>query len=188
MITCLVNVKNEFLYIAIENILNNVIDEDVKIYRKNKSGCAVIFIEFDNIPKSEFIGKLKSLQIGTVLFFIITRKLSYHLVNLAKKYKATIIFKEDFIDVTTQNIKDSISSLLVRKENRPRFILHTVFSKKLTHCEKCVIDFVNRGFSGVEIATMLGRSQKTISGHKRSAMKKMGVRTNIELHILQQLN
>ncbi|MDA5519045.1 LuxR C-terminal-related transcriptional regulator [Yersinia intermedia] len=51
----------------------------------------------------------------------------------------------------------------------------------LTPREVAIIELFKQGLTGKDIAQRLGRSEKTISGQKRSAMKKLGVRTNMAL-------
>ncbi len=43
------------------------------------------------------------------------------------------------------------------------------------------MQYFKEGFTGGYIAKILNKSEKTVSCQKRSAMKKMGVRNNIEL-------
>ncbi|MNH29681.1 putative transcription factor YjjQ [compost metagenome] len=52
----------------------------------------------------------------------------------------------------------------------------------LSSCEKKVLKLMSTGMSACTIAGMLHRSQKTISAHKRSAMRKLNVRKNTELN------
>jgi len=52
----------------------------------------------------------------------------------------------------------------------------------LSHCEKKVLGLMSSGMSACSIAGLLQRSQKTISAHKRSAMRKLNVRKNSELN------
>lgn len=51
----------------------------------------------------------------------------------------------------------------------------------LTKSECAVIDLFKQGFTGKDIAQILHKSEKTISGQKRSAMRKLGVRSNVAL-------
>ncbi|WP_016675592.1 helix-turn-helix transcriptional regulator, partial [Yersinia pestis] len=51
----------------------------------------------------------------------------------------------------------------------------------LTPNENIVLKLFNEGFSGGDIARILKKSEKTVSGQKRSAMKKLGARTDVEL-------
>nr|WP_247652065.1 LuxR C-terminal-related transcriptional regulator [Serratia symbiotica] len=51
----------------------------------------------------------------------------------------------------------------------------------LSNCEKKVLRLMSTGMSACTIANMLHRSQKTISTHKRSAMRKLNLRKNAEL-------
>ncbi|HAU5565780.1 TPA: response regulator transcription factor [Serratia fonticola] len=52
---------------------------------------------------------------------------------------------------------------------------------KLTMAEKKVFTGLMNGFSITSLAEIHGRSIKTMSSHKRSLMKKMGARTDIDL-------
>ncbi|BEO63649.1 hypothetical protein SMQE30_40720 [Serratia marcescens] len=52
----------------------------------------------------------------------------------------------------------------------------------LSHCEKKVLGLMSSGMSACSIAGLLQRSQKTISAHKRSAMRKLNVRKTSELN------
>lgn len=55
------------------------------------------------------------------------------------------------------------------------------YAVTLTPREAAIIELFKQGLTGKDIAQRLGRSEKTISGQKRSAMKKLGVRTNMAL-------
>lgn len=50
-----------------------------------------------------------------------------------------------------------------------------------TLAERRVLEHLRRGYSGVEIARLLFRSQKTVSSHKRNIMRKLGVKNDVEL-------
>nr|WP_260441388.1 LuxR C-terminal-related transcriptional regulator [Serratia fonticola] len=52
----------------------------------------------------------------------------------------------------------------------------------LSNCEKKVLKLMSTGMSASTIADMLHRSQKTISAHKRSAMRKLNVNKSTELN------
>ncbi|MFQ6293133.1 helix-turn-helix transcriptional regulator [Yersinia enterocolitica] len=54
-------------------------------------------------------------------------------------------------------------------------------AKKLTKNEIGVINHLFRGLNGKAIAIKLNKSEKTISGQKRSAMKKLNVASTAEL-------
>ncbi|MGC5702723.1 response regulator transcription factor [Pseudomonas sp. NFXW11] len=57
----------------------------------------------------------------------------------------------------------------------------------LTNKELVILQLLANGYSNLEIATKLNLSNKTISGHKVNVLKKLGVRTTIELaHIARQ--
>ncbi|AJJ18561.1 MULTISPECIES: helix-turn-helix transcriptional regulator [Yersinia] len=54
-------------------------------------------------------------------------------------------------------------------------------SEPFTSNESIVLELLKRGFSGSHISRILGKSEKTVSHHKRSAMKKLGVQNIVEL-------
>ncbi|MCW6034472.1 response regulator transcription factor [Pantoea sp. JK] len=54
-------------------------------------------------------------------------------------------------------------------------------TRLLTSREAEVVNYILEGMELVDIATKLKRSRKTISGHKQSAMRKMGVSSDLEL-------
>lgn len=51
----------------------------------------------------------------------------------------------------------------------------------LTNKEVIILQLLSTGFSNLEIASRLNLSNKTISGHKINILRKLGVRTTIEL-------
>lgn len=51
----------------------------------------------------------------------------------------------------------------------------------LTRCERVVIALLEQGLTGKCIAQILSKSEKTISGQKRSAMRKLGVHSDVAL-------
>lgn len=54
-------------------------------------------------------------------------------------------------------------------------------ARLLTSREAEVVNYFLEGMALVDIASKLNRSRKTISGHKQSAMRKMGVSSDLEL-------
>ena len=54
----------------------------------------------------------------------------------------------------------------------------------LSDRERDVLQLLMAGLSGRQIAQRLDRSYKTISSHKRSAMSKLGLRSNLDIHML----
>lgn len=59
-------------------------------------------------------------------------------------------------------------------------------AQQLTVCEQEVLEYVFRGISLSHVAIELQRSVKTLSAHKRNAMRKLGVDTDAELFSLKQ--
>lgn len=51
----------------------------------------------------------------------------------------------------------------------------------LTTMEYTILQALSYGFNNAEVSLMLARSQKTISAHKRAAMRKLGIKNNFGL-------
>lgn len=99
-----------------------------------------------------------------------------------------MIFREDSVDT----VINKITAVFKRKlrglkenlvERKATAVLGVASSERqyLTPNENIVLKLFNEGFSGGDIARILKKSEKTVSGQKRSAMKKLGARTDVEL-------
>lgn len=90
----------------------------------------------------------------------------------------------------TDNIESELSKIPVRKRDGalldgPLYYangeklsrLDTLLSPREAEVIRCFLD----GMQVIEIAEKLKRSRKTISGHKQSGMKKLGLNTDLEL-------
>ncbi|WP_337263558.1 MULTISPECIES: helix-turn-helix transcriptional regulator [unclassified Serratia (in: enterobacteria)] len=94
-------------------------------------------------------------------------------------------------------VRQKLQLALERFCHQPWAVLHASSQHKcqkcrlaaLSSCEKKVLKLMSTGMSASTIAGMLHRSQKTISAHKRSAMRKLNVNKSSELHrvLLSQL-
>lgn len=192
MITCVINVSDYYLYLGVRHMLIDSFykiapNKTLNVYKNIRADYDIMFIEPGNLNDQKLINIFESIQLEREVFIITNRELSYHRVNLALKYKVNILFKDEPLDIIISKIQSKISpKLLNLKENST--IDNVSKPLKLTDCERKIIDLVSIGFSGMTIARMLNRSEKTISGHKRSAMRKMGVRSDIELHKLQLIS
>lgn len=51
----------------------------------------------------------------------------------------------------------------------------------LTKSERVVVALFEQGFTGKDISQILSKSEKTVSGQKRSAMRKLGVHSDVAL-------
>jgi fimbrial protein FimW len=91
---------------------------------------------------------------------------------------------------TTATIRNKLQMALEQFCQQPWVALHASGIWKcrqcriaaLSSCEKKVLRLMSTGMSACTIAGMLHRSQKTISAHKRSAMRKLNVHKSTELN------
>lgn len=82
----------------------------------------------------------------------------------------------DILDVTMRG-KRYLSPLIMRFRQKTS----EETSTRLTLAEHRIMVFLKQGYSGVEIARLLYRSEKTVSSHKRRIMKKLGAKSDVEL-------
>lgn len=82
----------------------------------------------------------------------------------------------DIIEMTSRNNR-YLSSLAMRAGQQ----CEPEDDVRLTSAEFRIMNYFGQGFTGVEIAKRLYRSEKTISSHKRRIMKKLGAKSDIEL-------
>lgn len=131
--------------------------------------------------------KIEQLKNESVdLFIVLPNKNSTfsHEQLVCKKINTiTYLFLDDSLlalkEKIIQGLKDINTNSNRKVTQRPQ-ITCTV-RRKLTVQEGVVIQYFKEGFTGGHIAKLLNKSEKTVSYQKRSAMKKMGVRNNIEL-------
>ncbi|HHL2558903.1 TPA: helix-turn-helix transcriptional regulator [Yersinia enterocolitica] len=101
-------------------------------------------------------------------------------------FLSTLNFQEKITfapyDASLPSLRFTVSAFL-NNVNRVSFnsILYPAESKSLSPNERSVTLLYFQGLSIKHIAKLMNRSHKTISAHKRSAMRKMGVTSNIEL-------
>lgn len=105
--------------------------------------------------------------------------------QLTQEYKCSLLCvderKINFREIIECSIKKRIyiSDICLRiMETLEKDSREVVF----TPSEARVIDLLHKGKTGRQIAEILFRSQKTISSHKRSIMKKLGVNSELALH------
>ncbi|MBW5812506.1 response regulator transcription factor [Yersinia kristensenii] len=186
---CIIGMVDEYLRIGFEHILKYSIgqvlhNENIKIYRVCKLGCDVVFIDIDNLSMSVAIATLKSIKPGVMIFIIATRESTFNRVNLALNYKGIFLYKSEQVNTLKNIIKSKFSSILLSMEQYDESNMN-VSPKELTPCQKIIINLIHSGLTAKDISAILHKSEKTISGHKRSAMKRLGVTTNYELHELR---
>ncbi|WP_050142555.1 helix-turn-helix transcriptional regulator [Yersinia mollaretii] len=162
--------------------------KEIKFYRKSFYSADVIFIGVDEFS---FFDALKSLDRSPSeadVFLICDARLNSFLQGIPRFSNVTMIFREDSLEAVT----NKISTVFKRKlrglkenltERKSTHVLSLASSERqyLTPNENIVLKLFNEGFSGGDIARILKKSEKTVSGQKRSAMKKLGARTDVEL-------
>ncbi|AVX40684.1 MULTISPECIES: helix-turn-helix transcriptional regulator [Yersinia] len=114
------------------------------------------------------------------VFVITHRQFSHFFHYVSILSHVHIIFTDD--DLVT--IRYKLQSVIYTHGllyNISRTLPTKPLSASLTPKEWEVLNLVFDEWSGHTIASALNKSQKTISGHKRSAMKKLGVTSMVEL-------
>lgn len=91
------------------------------------------------------------------------------------------------VDEVHFNMRELIDTVIKKKRylslltTRHQTITLPASPVALTRAESMVLDYLWQGRSGVDISRVLFRSEKTISTHKRSIMRKLNVTTDLEL-------
>ncbi|MDN0122593.1 LuxR C-terminal-related transcriptional regulator [Yersinia aleksiciae] len=162
--------------------------KEIKFYRKSFYSADMIFIGVDEFS---FFDALKSLDRSppeSDVFLICDARLNSFLQGIPRFSNVTMIFREDSLEAVTNKIATVFKrKLRGLKENlterKSANVLSLASSERqyLTPNENIVLKLFNEGFSGGDIARILKKSEKTVSGQKRSAMKKLGARTDVEL-------
>ncbi|PNM27232.1 DNA-binding response regulator [Yersinia enterocolitica] len=155
---------------------------------RHNNDRSILFID---IAQVENLTKLSAGMISvnyTDLFIIIPHKdYSFHqaLFSDKKENNITYLFLDETISVFKRVIMDELAKIIVNKTKKrdvTKITLseHTLITQ-LSKQESVFIHYFKRGISNSNIAKILNKSEKTISGQKHSAMKKIGARTNVEL-------
>ncbi|MDK9604177.1 helix-turn-helix domain-containing protein [Lelliottia wanjuensis] len=91
------------------------------------------------------------------------------------------------VDEVHFNMRELIDTVMKKKRylsvltTRHQTITLPTSPVALTRAESMILDYLWQGRSGVDISKVLFRSEKTISTHKRSIMRKLNVTTDLEL-------
>ncbi|UWM44725.1 helix-turn-helix transcriptional regulator [Yersinia alsatica] len=162
--------------------------KEIKFYRKAFYSADIIFIGVDEFSFFEALKRLDKAPSEADVFLICDARLNSFLQGIPRFSNVTMIFREDSVDTATnkitavlkrrlRGIKDNLTERKVTKV----LSLPSSDRQYLTPNENIVLKLFNEGFSGGDIARILKKSEKTVSGQKRSAMKKLGARTDVEL-------
>ncbi|MGP6380263.1 helix-turn-helix transcriptional regulator [Yersinia bercovieri] len=162
--------------------------KEIKFYRKSFYSADMIFIGVDEFS---FFDALKSLDRSPSeadVFLICDARLNSFLQGIPRFSNVTMIFREDSLEAVTNKISTvfkrklrGLKENLTERKNTNVLRLASSERQYLTPNENIVLKLFNEGFSGGDIARILKKSEKTVSGQKRSAMKKLGARTDVEL-------
>ncbi|WP_186369356.1 helix-turn-helix transcriptional regulator [Yersinia bercovieri] len=162
--------------------------KEIKFYRKSFYSADMIFIGVDEFS---FFDALKSLDRSPSeadVFLICDARLNSFLQGIPRFSNVTMIFREDSLEAVTNKISTvfkrklrGLKENLTERKNTNVLSLASSERQYLTPNENIVLKLFNEGFSGGDIARILKKSEKTVSGQKRSAMKKLGARTDVEL-------
>lgn len=193
MISCMIVDNDKYQTLGMVAIVKRIFTslgfkKEIKFYRKAFYSADIIFIGVDEFSFFDALKRLDKAPSEADVFLICDARLNSFLQGIPRFSNVTMIFREDGVDTVTNKIttvfkrklrglKDNLSE---RKSTR---VLSLPSSERqyLTPNENIVLKLFNEGFSGGDIAKILKKSEKTVSGQKRSAMKKLGARTDVEL-------
>ncbi len=193
MISCMIVDNDKYQTLGMVAIVKKTLTslgfkKEIKFYRKSFYSADMIFIGVDEFS---FFDALKSLDRSppeSDVFLICDARLNSFLQGIPRFSNVTMIFREDSLEAVTNKIATVFKrKLRGLKENlterKSANVLSLASSERqyLTPNENIVLKLFNEGFSGGDIARILKKSEKTVSGQKRSAMKKLGARTDVEL-------
>ncbi|CAM3545675.1 LuxR C-terminal-related transcriptional regulator [Yersinia entomophaga] len=193
MISCMVVDNDRYLTLGIISMVKKIFTgmgskEDIKFYKRPFHPVDVVFIGVDESNFFEALARLEKIALDTKVFLIADLRLSSFFQGIPGFHNVTMIYREETIDSLESKITGVIKRtfrILTEAASDRKVDQHEVVQNDeqnfLTPSENAVLALFNEGFSGGDIAKILKKSQKTVSGQKRSAMRKLGVRTDVEL-------
>ncbi|CAI2413593.1 helix-turn-helix domain-containing protein [Serratia liquefaciens] len=117
-----------------------------------------------------------------LVFLIEEDRGSTPITNSASRKKFTYIYRNKSVEALFETIERVIFSRIIQnKINRCNFNNSSRFAKFSTR-EYEVIHYLSLGLPNISISRKLNLSEKTISQHKRNAMRKLNFKRNAELH------
>lgn len=137
-------------------------------------------------------------QIKPDEFELLTNEKGYRLLLLVHADQGKMVgsLMDDYrcsllnIDEHTFRIRDIVEASLCKRryispsiEQSLQRQLSTAEHIHFTSAETKVLEHIKKGKNGIQIAQILFRSQKTISSHKRSIMKKLDVKDDFHLKV-----
>ncbi|QHB33464.1 helix-turn-helix transcriptional regulator [Yersinia canariae] len=193
MISCMIVDNDKYQTLGMVTIVKKIFTslgfkKEIKFYRKAFYSADIIFIGVDEFSFFDALKRLDKAPSEADVFLICDARLNSFLQGIPRFSNVTMIFREDSVDTVTNKIatvfKRKIRGLkenLADRKSTKVLSLPSSERQYLTPNENIVLKLFNEGFSGGDIARILKKSEKTVSGQKRSAMKKLGARTDVEL-------
>lgn len=128
--------------------------------------------------------KLLTTEKGYRLLLLVHTNQKRLIASLVREYACSLLS----VDESTFQIRDILDASL-RKRRYLSPSVHqtqqdpqqTAPQVSLTSAEAKILEYMMKGKTGIQIAHALFRSQKTVSSHKRSIMKKLGAKDDLQL-------
>ncbi|ARZ01886.1 bacterial regulatory s, luxR family protein [Yersinia ruckeri ATCC 29473] len=193
MISCMVVDNDRYLALGIMSMVKKIFadtgcNDEIKFYKRSSYPLDIVFIGVNEANFFEALERLEKVAIDTKVFLIANLRLSSFFLGAPGFHNVTMIYREDALEALESKVIGVIKKMFhvvadtftERKKLQPEVVQHDEISF-LTRNENAVLALFNEGFSGGDIAKILKKSQKTVSGQKRSAMRKLGARTDVEL-------
>lgn len=158
-------------------------------YLKNRGIRANFYFDYMNGSDADII--FQSVRCGSCLFaanpisksgekpiyFSIANRKDAHLQHLYRDEKKNhVLYRHQSINTLFQHLESCLLSQTQASENTQR-----TTKKMLTPREQEVLYHLKQGKTPASVASCMGIKEKTISSHKRAAMKKLNFRRSNEL-------
>ncbi|HHL2712916.1 TPA: LuxR C-terminal-related transcriptional regulator [Yersinia enterocolitica] len=156
--------------------------------RRHYSDRRILFIDIAHVENLTRLNAEMTRIDYTDLFVMISHKdYSFHqaLFPDENENNITYIFLDDALSLFRGKIMSELVKVLINKTRKTQLSKitlseHTLINQ-LSKQEAVFIQYFKKGLSNCKISKILNKSEKTISGQKHSAMKKIGARTDSEL-------
>ncbi|MDY7605645.1 helix-turn-helix transcriptional regulator [Serratia marcescens] len=130
---------------------------------------------------------LRCISRSTTFFYAITDRKDAHLQHLYRGFiKSNILYRHQSVSCVLQLVANTLLSPLPPPDKKLKTV-KSVLHKQLTPREQEVLHQLKQGKTPASVASFLGIKEKTISSHKRAAMRKLNFkRTNELFHWMLQ--
>ncbi|HDL6964382.1 TPA: helix-turn-helix transcriptional regulator [Yersinia enterocolitica] len=185
--------RDIYLKNGISEIVKEKLSEIKKGYREDANyfdykNTHILFIDVSQIDWIIELNREILSAEPTDLFMITSRKdrvLYLEPLTVNSVNNITNLLLDDSLYIFKKNIMTGLKRIIIKNSQNGGShhvsVVGGALNKILTKQENIVIQLFKNGLPGSHIAKILNKSEKTVSHQKRSAMKKMGVRTNCEL-------